>query len=196
MKQRICRAGLPAVSAISTCGNTGEGNRCARCVACPVNTCRYSWYLSLGAKPPPTPRRTCSDPPPCCPTSSIDDLARTDLTYRSCWLGISDPGLAHKVRRKTAGGSGHPGGTTVRGSAARGRRRPGPGPRWVVAGVFAGSGLIEMATAWPMSATVASVSHVFAASRVSTRPAAARVARSGWSPGGGGPAAVGVVVMF
>ena len=27
-------------------------------------------------------------------------------------------------------------------------------------------------------------------------PAAARVARSGWSPGGGGPAAVGVVVMF
>jgi hypothetical protein len=59
-----------------------------------------------------------------------------------------------------------------------------------------GQQLIEMATAWPMSATVVSVSQVFAASRVSTRPAAARVARSGWSPGGGGPAAVGVVVMF
>ena len=49
MKQRICRVGFPAESAISTCGNTGEGNRCARCVACPVNTRRYSWYLSLGA---------------------------------------------------------------------------------------------------------------------------------------------------
>ena len=96
--------------------------------------------LLAGRQTPPTPRRTARIPRPCGPTSSIDDLARTDLTYRSCWLGISDPGLTHKVRRKTAGGSGHPGGTTVRGSAARGRRRPVPGHRWVVAGVFADSG--------------------------------------------------------
>ena len=40
---------VTAASALSTRGNTGEGNRCARCIACPVNTRRYSWYLSLGA---------------------------------------------------------------------------------------------------------------------------------------------------
>ena len=51
----------------------------SRCVACPVNACRCSCRTSRWAPTAADAAPDCSDPLPCCPTSSIDDLARTDL---------------------------------------------------------------------------------------------------------------------
>ena len=83
MKQRICRAGLPAVSAISTCGNTGEGKLLRPLRGLPRQHLQVQLVLLAGRQTPPTPRRTARIPRPCGPTSSIDDLAlpisRTDL---------------------------------------------------------------------------------------------------------------------
>ena len=45
----------------------------------PVNTCRYSCRTSRSAPTAADAAPDCSDPLPCCPTSSIDDLAGIDL---------------------------------------------------------------------------------------------------------------------
>ena len=165
MKQRICRAGLPAVSAISTCGNTGEGKLLRPLRGLPRQHLQVQLVLLAGRQTPPTPRRTARIPRPCGPTSSIDDLAlpisRTDLAG---WVFPTRVLLTKSDAKQRAA------------AATRVAPRSGGQQLGVDAGQCLGTGglllvyspivVIEMATAWPMSATVASVSQVFAASRV------------------------------